>query len=95
MTTNPDKFEKQYKSWVPIGTSASDAERIMREHDFRCERRKFPSGHPWDGPILACRRENQFLNRTWIVALFLKEDRVVGYSTEWIATDFLRIAPGS
>ena len=52
MTVNPQRFEKEYKSWVPVGTSAADAERIMKKHGFKCERTEYPSGYPWAGPIL-------------------------------------------
>ena len=93
MTINPEKFERQYKSWVPVGTSASDAERIMNRRGFKCWRGKFPSERPWAGPLLRCRRENHFLNRTWDVDFFLQDDRVVGYESRMTA-DFLRLAPG-
>lgn len=94
MTTDPEKFKKKYEAWVPNGTPVGEAERIMKAHGFECRRGKFPSGNPWSGPILICRRENGFLNRTWIVNFFLEGDRVVG-ANEQIFTDFLRTAPRS
>ena len=94
LTVDPEKFESQYNAWVPVGTPVAEAERVMKAHDFKCHEGEFASGRPWAGPILVCRKENRFLNRTWIVNLFLEQGRVVG-ANDQIFTDFLRIAPGS
>jgi hypothetical protein len=88
MSANPERFEKQVKSWVPLGTSASDAERNIKKHGFKCERARFPSGDPWNGPILRCRRENYFLNRVWNVNLFLQDERVVGSFNQVFSNPF-------
>src|SRR5947208_15385573 len=92
MTADPQKVEKQYKAWVPVGTPAADAERIMQKHGFKCHRGEFPSGRPWAGPLLRCRRENHFLNRIWDVDFYLKDERVVGFEDR-LYTDFFGLAP--
>jgi hypothetical protein len=79
---------------VPVGTSASGAERIMEEHGFKCERTVFPSGRPWAGPLLRCVRKNDSLNRMWVVDFFLQDERIVD-SEYRIFTDLFRMASGS
>src|SRR5438105_3396573 len=69
-SVKPDRFERQYHRWVPNGTPAKEAERIMKVHGFACSPSDYPSGRPWNGPALRCVRENRFLNRSWIVHFF-------------------------
>src|SRR6266852_1666168 len=79
MTTNEENFQNKVAAWVPVGTPIQEAKLIMERHGFRCEPpRHAPSGRPWPGLILECRRENRILNRTWVAKLFLEKDRVVG-----------------
>src|SRR5438132_657829 len=76
MTSNPDRLHKKVIAWVPVGTSAEEAKRMMERHGFRCVLGVMESGTP-SGPMLECRRENRLLNQTWIVRLFLQDNRVV------------------
>ena|SRR5258708_2202606 len=94
MTSDPDRLHKKAAVWVPIGTPVEGAKRIMEGHGFRCEQSRFQAARPWAGPILRCIRVNHVLNRTWIVNLFLENERVAG-SDEFISTNPLRIQPSS
>ena len=94
MTTNSDTLHKDVLAWVPIGTPVEDARHIMEGRGFRCELTHFEARAPWAGPILRCRRINRVLNRTWVVNLFLENNRMAG-SMELIVGNPLRIEPGS
>ena len=36
LSTDPVKFESKVRDWVPLGTTAADAQRIMERHGFEC-----------------------------------------------------------
>lgn len=78
-TPQPDKFADKVRHWVPIGTSAKDAEHIMTRKGFEC--RKMSKENPFnpDGvDCLRCDRDNYFLHN-WTVKIFLEDGKVSGY----------------
>jgi hypothetical protein len=78
-STNPEKLAQQVKGWVPIGTSAKEAERIMTRHSFECHRlRKDNPFNPLGSDYLGCDRQNYRLH-DWSVKLLLQDEKVVGY----------------
>ena len=78
-STNPEKLAQQVKHWVPIGTSAKEAERIMTRHSFECHRlRKDNPFNPLGSDYLGCDRQNYRLH-DWSVKLLLQDEKVVGY----------------
>ncbi|HLP75317.1 MAG TPA: hypothetical protein VK327_00225 [Candidatus Paceibacterota bacterium] len=79
VSTKPEKFAMQVHQWVPIGTSAKEAERIMTRKGFEC--------HTWskNSPFnrfgieyMGCERE-QVMMHDWSVRLFLDDGQVIGY----------------
>ena len=91
MTTNEEKLHREVATWVPAGTSAEEAKRIMEGQGFRCVPGHIQSGIPWEGPVLLCRRENRVLNKIWDVRLYLKDNRVVGSDARF-AMDLFRFS---
>jgi len=89
MTVDARRFDNRLASWVPIGTPAEDAKRIMTKHGFRCELARLPSGDPSKDHFV-CRRDNRFMNRSWYVELPLKKGKVSGHQTA-ISSDFFRM----
>jgi hypothetical protein len=78
-STNPQKFADQVHSWVPLGTPATEAERIMARHRFECRRvTKDHAFNSYGQDYLDCDRE-QFWMHDWNVKLFLEDDKVSRY----------------
>ena len=48
LSTDPDKFTHRVQRWIPIGTSISDATKIMQRHGFRCDFKPFDAA-AWHG----------------------------------------------
>src|SRR5260221_12877096 len=91
MTGNPGRFHTNVTKWVPVGTSAEDATRIMERHGFQCSSPHEREGAmPGDSPIVECRRTNHIMNRVWVVMLSVEKNRVIG-STEQVFNDPLRL----
>jgi hypothetical protein len=36
LSSDPIKFESKVRDWIPLGTTAADARRIMESHGFEC-----------------------------------------------------------
>ena len=78
-STNPEKLAQQVKGWVPMGTPAKEAERIMARHSFECHRlRKDNPFNSLGSDYLGCDRQNYRLH-DWSVKLLLQDEKVVGY----------------
>jgi hypothetical protein len=74
-----DKFDKQVKHWVPLGTPLAEARRTMERHGFDCEvvRKDNPFNH--DGyDSLECDKTEVFFH-TWSAKIKLTDDKVSGY----------------
>jgi hypothetical protein len=79
ISTKPEKFAALVQSWVPIGTSAKDAERIMTQKGFECHTwTKESSFNPYGFDYLGCERDQVMLH-DWSVKFFLDKGEVVRY----------------
>jgi hypothetical protein len=74
-----DKFDKQVKHWVPLGTPLAEARHTMEKHGFDCEvvRKDNPFNH---GGLdsLECDK-TEVLFHTWSATFILTGDKVTGY----------------
>jgi L-alanine-DL-glutamate epimerase-like enolase superfamily enzyme len=78
-STDQDKFDQQVRKWVPLGTSATEAKRIMESHDFECTLLKKDSPFNHHGTeALECERSQKWLH-TWTTVIYLTDDKVTGY----------------
>ncbi len=79
VSTKPEKFAAQVRHWVPIGTSATEAERIMTNKGFECHTwSKHSPFNRFGVEYMGCERE-QVMMHDWSVRLFLDDGQVIGY----------------
>jgi hypothetical protein len=81
MSTTPEKFSRQVKEWVPLGTPAAEAQHIMEHHGFEC--RLLTKDHPFNKygvDYLDCDQEQVRLH-DWHVQFFLEDDKVSRYGS--------------
>ena len=74
-----DKFAEQVKGWVPLGTSVTQAKKIMEAKGFDCSIVK--KDNPFNNTgsdFLECEKEAQFLH-SWDVQFFVTNDKISGY----------------
>ena len=79
MSTSPEKFTRQVKEWVPIGTPEAEAKRIMEHHGFECQ--LLTKDHPFNKygmDYLDCDEEQVRLH-DWHVKLFIEDGKVSKY----------------
>jgi hypothetical protein len=79
MSTNPEKFTRQVKEWVPIGTPAAEAQRTMEHHGFECQ--LLTKDHPFNKygmDYLDCDQEQVRLH-DWHVQFFVEDGKVSKY----------------
>lgn len=87
VSANPRKFSEQVREWVPLGTPAAKAQRIMEHHGFEC--RLISKDHPFNSSGVAyldCVRE-QVRMHTWEVKLFLEDGQVNRYGVASVDED--------
>ncbi len=77
----------QIKKWVPLGTAATDAKRIMQQHGFTCtlERNTRLSAEIVTDDLYCelvwpATRSLEVPQRRWQAFLFLKNDKVADFS---------------
>src|SRR5260221_4985060 len=91
MTGNPGRFHTNVTKWVPVGTSAEDATRIMERHGFQCSSPHEREGAmPGDAPVAECSRTNHIINRVWVVKFNFKDNRITAVD-DWILNDPFRL----
>lgn len=79
VSTNPQKFPEQVRQWVPLGTSAKQAECIMTQKGFTCYTwTRNSTFNPYHMDYLGCEREQVMLH-DWSVKFFLEDGKVVRY----------------
>ena len=79
-STDDVKFDEQVRKWVPLGTSADEAKRIMESHGFECTLLKKDSPFNHHGTeAIECERSQKWLH-TWTTVIYLTDDKVTGYA---------------
>jgi hypothetical protein len=78
LPAQPNEATAQVRRWIPVGTSAIDAQRIMEQHGFTCSLVTNGSFAPFRGAdfVYCDRRENSITQRRWQVALVLDGGKV-------------------
>src|SRR6267378_3685986 len=59
MSVNDKRFERELRTWVPVGTPAEEASRTMSKHGFKCALEGFSSRNPSGKPAVVCKRKNR------------------------------------
>jgi hypothetical protein len=79
ISSDPEKFDVQVRHWVPLGTSVTEAKRIMKHHGFECYDVKKENRFNADGvDALDCTKEEGSFHN-WSARFLLRSDRVSGY----------------
>jgi len=79
LSSDPVKFESKVRVWVPLGTTAADASRIMTQHGFDCYR--FTTNNPFNSiglDYLDCEMENVMFH-DWYARFILRDGKVSEY----------------
>ena len=79
LSSDPAQFETQVRQWVPVGTSAADAQRIMEHRGFECH--LITTNNPFNSigfDYLDCDRE-QARFHDWSARFILQDGRVSEY----------------
>jgi len=79
LSTNPVNFESQVRAWVPLGTPAVDAVRIMEYHGFECHH--ITTNNPFNltgFDYIDCEKTQVRLH-DWYARLVLKDGKVSAY----------------
>ena len=79
LSANPVKFENKVRAWIPLGTPAADALRIMERHGFEC--RLITKNNPFNSvgfDYLDCEKE-QVRFHDWYARFILLEGKVSAY----------------
>ena len=79
VSMDQDKFAEQVKKWVPVGTSVTQAKKIMEAKGFDCSIVK--KDNPFNNTgsdFLECEKEAQFLH-SWNVQFAVTNDKITGY----------------
>jgi hypothetical protein len=79
LSTDPIKFESDVRGWVPIGTPANDALRIMERHSFEC--RLISTNNPFNligFDYIDCEK-TQVRFHDWYARFILKDGKVSSY----------------
>jgi hypothetical protein len=88
VSTDPVKFDQQVRKWVPLGTPAVDAQRIMESHRFDVVLVKKDSPFNRFGrDYLQCDRSQVFFHN-WVTQIFLEDDKVSGYANGEVESNF-------
>jgi hypothetical protein len=79
------EFKKQVGEWIPLGTSVSDAERIMKGKEFNCRRRtETATKYYAEYEELSCERYGPDLigaRQRWNVHLTIKDGKIAEVGT--------------
>ena len=78
-STNPEKFTRQVKEWVPLGTPVAEAQHIMERHGFECQ--LLTKDHPFNKygvDYLDCDEEQVRLH-DWHVKFFVEDGKISKY----------------
>jgi hypothetical protein len=79
VSSNPQHFTAQVRKWVPLGTPATEAERVMTHHGFDCQ--LLTKDHPFNqsgADYLSCDKEHVRLH-DWSVKFILEDGKVSKY----------------
>jgi len=79
LSTDPVTFENQVRAWIPLGTPAADALRIMEHHGFECHH--ITTNNPFNSTgfdYIDCERK-QVRFHDWYARLILKDGKVSAY----------------
>jgi hypothetical protein len=80
LSTQPTEATAQVQRWVAVGTSATDARRVMEQHGFTCSfvtNGTFGTLRGVDY-VYCDRREGSIIQGRWQAALVLVEGKVSG-----------------
>jgi hypothetical protein len=76
-----EEFKKQASEWIPLGISVSDAEKIMKTKEFKCERYtyKATNNYPAYEELLCLRYGPVILmsKQCWNISLKIKDEKIV------------------
>ena len=79
LSSDPIKFESKVRAWIPHGTPAADALRIMKGHGFECH--LITTNNPFNAigfDYLDCEKE-QVRFHDWHARLILQGGKVSAY----------------
>src|SRR5436305_908870 len=79
LSADPAKFQAQLREWVPVGTSAADAQQIMEGRAFQCH--LITTNNMFNSmgvDYLDCERE-EYRFHDWYVRFILQDGRVSDY----------------
>ena len=87
-STDDEKFGQEVQKWVPLGTSAKEAQRIMESHGFDCSvlKKDSPFNHHGTDAI-ECERGEAWLH-TWSTVIYLADDKVSGYGDSTVENNY-------
>ena len=79
LSSDPAKFESKVRGWIPPGTSAADAMRIMKHHGFECH--LITTNNPFNSiglDYLDCEKERVRFH-DWYARFILRDGKVSDY----------------
>ena len=79
LSSDAVKFESKVRDWIPLGTPATKALRIMKRHGFECH--LISTNNPFNAiglDYLECEKEQVRLHN-WYARLVLKDGKVSAY----------------
>ena len=79
LSSDPTRFESKVRGWVPPGTSAADALRIMERHGFECH--VITTNNPFNSigyDYLDCEKEEVRFH-DWYARFILQDGKVSAY----------------
>jgi hypothetical protein len=79
LSSDPIEFESEVRGWIPMGTPANDALRIMKGHGFEC--RLISTNNPFNSigfDYIDCEK-TQVRFHDWYARFILKDGKVSAY----------------
>jgi hypothetical protein len=79
VSSDPGKFESKVRDWIPLGTPAADALRIMKRHGFECQ--LITTNNPFNSigfDYLDCEKERVRFH-DWYARFILQDGKVSAY----------------
>ena len=79
VSPDPAKFESKVREWVPPGTAAADAQRIMERHGFECH--LITTNHVFNSSgfdYLDCEKQ-QVMFHDWNARFIFRDGKVSAY----------------
>ena len=81
VSTNSATFARQVQEWVPLGTPAAEAQRIMEKHKFVCHILDQKPDRPLSVATLSCERKTGVLSSLadWQADFDIRDGKVAAY----------------